>query len=116
MTSRSCPIIPLKALSTAKKQPRQPPPPQPIDEQAVIRALDPGNAYFITTSLYWECDCNSSFLKPADMRMCEDCGAFRDESADARIGDLRNHGIHVLWTGLEALRTLDEYNTADRYP
>ena len=103
-------------MAQAKERLRQATPRQPIDEQAIIRALDPGNSYFITTSLYWECACNDNFLKPAGMEMCEDCGAFRDESADARIGDLMDHGIHVLWTGPEALRTLDEYNTADRYP
>ena len=83
---------------------------------AIAKALDPGNNYFITTSLYWECECDTNFIRSAQMNMCENCGAMKDDCPDARIGDLRQHGVHVPLTDPDIMKTLEEYNTRDRTP
>lgn len=69
----------------------------PITEEDILRALDDSVLdYFITTSLYWDCQCpGDGYHRPADMPMCEACEAFRDESADSRINELRHAGIHL---------------------
>ena len=88
---------------------------QPIDEGAITLALSPDSPYFITTNLWWECEC-PQFAKSRDMEMCEECGSFRDECPDARIGDLKDQGIHVDWSAPEVTATLDEYNVPERAP
>ena len=92
------------------------PPAPPIDADAIAQALDPDSAYFITTSLWWECECPELKVHPRYRLMCEDCGAFKEDCPDARISGLRSQGIHIVWDDPEILVTLDQYNTAARRP
>ncbi len=48
------------------------------------------------------------------MNMCENCGTTQDESPNARIGELRRHGIHVDWTAPNIVKTLEEHNVLSR--
>lgn len=97
-------------------QQKKPPTPS-IDEKAIIQALDyPRTPYFITTNLYWDCDCDppQSSFKPQDMPMCEDCGTFRDESPDSRINEMRLFGIHLDFHDPTVLASLEQHSTSFR--
>ena len=116
MKNLSCPIptpAQLRRLRELKQTHQQE---NPVQPDAIAKALDPGNHYFITTSLYWECECDTNFIRSAQMNMCENCGAMKDECPDARIGDVRQHGVHVPLTAPDIMKTLEEYNTRDRTP
>ena len=106
-----CPIVPEHILRKLREERAARPPLPVITEESIIQALDPDNPYFITTSLYWECECHGNFVRSAGMNMCENCGAFRDECPDARLLDIKDSGTHVDWTRPEVIRTLDQYNT-----
>ena len=112
-----CPIIPPEQIAEIKANTKEHIRVQtsaPIDKDAIIRALEPANEYFITTSLYWDCECEHNYTRPADMNMCENCGTTQDESPNARIGELRRHGIHVDWTAPNIVKTLEEHNVLSR--
>ena len=82
-----------------------------INEHSLAQALDPENPYFITTHLYWDCECDREYIRPASMLMCEDCGALKDESPDSRLNEVRSAGIHIPWTEPQFAQTLEEHNT-----
>ena len=86
-------------------------PQRPIDEEAIILALDVTEPYFITSNLYWECECQPDFVRPRDMLSCEECGQMREDAPDARIADIKAQGIHIDWTDPDVIGTLDEHNT-----
>ena len=48
----------------------------PIDEDAVRQAIDKESGFFMTTNLYWECNCEEYSARPATMAMCQNCGEF----------------------------------------
>lgn len=86
----------------------------PPNEEAIIQAFQyPATQYFITTSMFWDCDCWENFIRPADMPMCEECGAFKSECPDSRINEIRTTGIHVRWTDPSIIQTLTPHNTTD---
>ena len=85
-----------------------------IDDDTVRQALDPFSNYFITTNLYWECNCAHNYFRSSDMLLCENCGSFRDESPDARIGDLEDMGICENWYSSNIKQSYDQYNLNDR--
>ena len=97
-----------------------------ITEQDIARALDPEVPYFMTSNLWWDCNCQpattpsaargSGFHRPRSMLMCEDCGSFRDESPNSRINELAAAGIHLPWEDDHTFDTLDEYNIHWKYP
>ena len=90
-------------------------PETPIGEPEIRQALEyPRTGYFITTNLYWDCNCPVDFHRPADMPMCENCKAFQDESPDSRINELRAGGIHLDLHDPEALGTLEEHGRRER--
>ena len=66
-----------------------------ITQVDIAQALGPETPYFMTTSLYWDCECQRNYIRPRDMNMCENCGAFKDESPDSRVSELRTAGIHL---------------------
>ena len=70
--------------------------------------------YFITTSLYWECECRERYFSPQEMACCENCGSFADESPDARIHEPRSHGIHLDYHDPAVRATMDQYNLQSR--
>ena len=81
-----------------------------IDEAAVILALSyPETPYFITTTLYWDCECPKNYIRPAGMLMCENCGAHREDQPDSRINEARRHGIHLDWAAPPIAQTLQEH-------
>ena len=84
----------------------------PIGQYQVIQALSyPGTNYFITTSLYWDCDCREGYIKPSDIQMCEECGSFREDQPDSRINELRQDGIHLDWMDPQITGTLEAHGT-----
>ena len=87
-----------------------------IDETAIILALDNTQPYFITSNLYWECNCENNCIRPAQVPFCEECGLHREDAPDARIGDMKAMGIHVDWSDPEAMRSLEEHNLQWRWP
>ena len=84
-----------------------------ITGQDILLALD-GNQteYFITTSLYWDCECLEDFQKPAGMLMCEQCEAFQEDHPDSRIGELRRNGIHLDLMDEAVRATLEAHGSA----
>lgn len=83
-----------------------------ITEDRIILALSHSKPddYFVTTSLYWECECQEGYFRPQEMACCENCGSFADESPDARIHELRNHGVHLDYHDPAVRATMDQHN------
>lgn len=83
--------------------------PSRLDIQA---AMNPEIPYFITTSLYWDCECpQRPFQRPASQESCPDCETFRDEQPDSRIGELPAEiAAAVNWTSPDTVNTLDQHN------
>ena len=80
-----------------------------ITESDIAEALDQGQNSFMTTHMFWDCNCphSAGYIRPASMLMCEDCGEFRDESPDSRINEIRSAGIHLPWADEPYLSTLE---------
>ena len=96
---------------------RQQHPPRPIDQDAIIQALEfPRTGYFITTNLYWDCECDPNYIRPADMRMCENCGMLQEESPQSRINELRTLGIHIDLDHPNIITSLAEHSILSRKP
>lgn len=92
-------------------------PPRPIDQTAIAQALSfPDTPYFITTNLYWDCECPANYIHPAAMNMCEDCGAFRDESPDSSLTELKDMSFHIDLEDLAVVASMDEHNISSRNP
>ena len=107
--------LPTSSHTAQPEEHRAQSPAHPIDEAAIVQALSyPRTPYFITTSLYWDCECDINHIRPAGMPACEECGAVRADRPDSRINEARNARIHVDWTDPEVLPTLDEHSAADR--
>ena len=86
-----------------------------IGEDAVVQALDyPRSGYFITTSLYWDCECEDNYIRRSDQLMCEECGEFQEDAPNSRINELRRHGFHIDWTQPEWRASLSEHNATFR--
>ena len=84
----------------------------PVAYDQVIQALSyPGTNYFITTRLYWDCECRENYIKAADVPMCEECGAFREDQPDSRINEMRQEGIHLDWNDPQIAATLEAHGT-----
>lgn len=41
-----------------------------------------------TTELFWECECDNSYIQPRQMHECPFCGAKKDDCPDARVDDI----------------------------
>ena len=86
-----------------------------IEENDIIQALDyPCSEYFITTSMYWDCECRENYIKRLDQLMCENCGQFQEDAPSSRINELRHHGFHIDWTQPEWRASLYEHNKKSR--
>ena len=83
-------------------------------ENRLTIALNPESNYFMTSHLYWDCDCPQNYIRPRSMNMCEDCGALKDDSPDSRLSEIRAAGIHIPWTEPEFAMTLEEHNKASQ--
>ena len=78
-----------------------------VTDTEIIHALSyPNSNIFITTTLYWECECESNYIRPFDMDYCENCDTFRSDSPDSRINELKRHNIHVNYSDDNVRRTL----------
>ena len=107
-----CPLPSQEQLAEARqklRQHRETYPERPIGEADVLRALDPDHEYFITTSLYWDCECDSGFIRSSEVKMCEQCGAFREDSPDSRIHEMKQLGIHLDYDDPAVMATFCEH-------
>lgn len=87
-----------------------------ITEDKIVQALshsDPDD-YFVTTRLYWECECPEEYFRPQQMAYCENCGSFAEECPDARIHELRANGIHLDYHDPTVRATMDQHNIRSR--
>lgn len=87
-----------------------------VTEAKIIQALSHSKPddYFVTTRLYWECECPEGYFRPREMACCENCGSFADDWPDARIHELRSYGIHLDYHDPAVQATMDEYNLQSR--
>ena len=46
---------------------------------------------FVTSPVFWNCECNEGYIHPASERVCYACMAQRDESPDSRIDEINRH-------------------------
>ena len=80
-------------------------------ERSVAQAMRyPETQFFMTTMLFWDCECREDYIHPRDMLMCEKCGYFKDECPDSRINEIRAAGIHLPWAAPEFAYSLDAHN------
>ena len=84
------------------------------DDVTLALAYSGPNDYFITTHLYWECQCAEDYFHRQDTLMCERCGALAEDCADARVHELRAAGIHLDCHDPAVLATMDEYNLGNK--
>ena len=83
---------------------------RPITAAAVAQALKyPKTPYFLTTHPYWDCD--SDYMQPLGMLMCENCGSLRDESPDWRVNKIHRHRIHLDWLDPAVMASMEEHGT-----
>ena len=80
---------------------------------AAARRAGPGD-YFLTTGLYWECDCAADFVHPAAVAHCGECDMQREESPDADLRSLDQFGIAVDFTDPAARASLCAHNIYGR--
>ena len=90
--------------------------PDPIDAAAVELALSGRTEYFITTRLFWDCECREDRIRPGSDAACAACGALRAEQPDSRINEVQKlrPGPGIDWTSPGVIETMDEYNAAAR--
>ena len=83
-----------------------------VTGEDIIQALSHRgpDGYFLTTGLYWECECAENYYRPQGMAFCEDCGSFASECPDARVHELRAHGIHPDYHDPAVRNTMSEHN------
>ena len=75
-------------------------------ETDIAQALAREDGFFMTSHLYWDCQCNSNYIHPHSHLRCHACNALRDESPDARINEIESAGIHHPWAKPPFLATL----------
>jgi len=46
---------------------------------------------FLTTPLFWDCECQAGYIHPAVEAECSVCEAQRDESPDSRVDEINRH-------------------------
>ena len=82
-----------------------------IDDSAIAQALSyPRTAYFITTNLYWDCECQDRYIRRFDMPMCEECGTLREEAPPSRINEMKAMSVHLDLYDPAAVASLEEHN------
>lgn len=47
----------------------------------------------ILTSQYWDCECEHAYINPRSLDECPICHARKDEQPDARLNEVRAHGL-----------------------
>ena len=52
-----------------------------------------GGGMFATTSLYWDCECETDFIHRSSADECAECGAVRSEQPDARVNEIVGLGL-----------------------
>lgn len=80
-----------------------------ISPETITQALTPGSGIFVTTTMWWDCECRTNFIHNRTMLMCEECDALRDESPASRINELRAHHLHLPWTDHPYVDTLQAH-------
>ena len=75
-------------------------------ETDVAQALAREDGFFMTTHLYWDCNCDAGYIHPYSQLHCRKCNTLRDEAPDARINEIEAAGIHHPWTEQPYLATL----------
>lgn len=86
----------------------------PVDQEAIQSALDHDCEYFITTRLYWDCECKDDYIRTAGAGPCPQCNAERDEMPDSRIGEMATQGIVLDWLDPGITPTYDQHNLGHR--
>ena len=68
--------------------------------------------YFMTTRLFWECECSQNYFHLRDALRCPTCGEWNVDCADARIHELALSvsGLCLDWQSRHFRESLDEYN------
>ena len=74
----------------------------------------PETDYFITTNLYWDCECDTDYHRPRDVDRCGNCGTFREDGPDSRINELGMHGIVLDFASGETVATLEQHSAGSR--
>ena len=86
------------------------------DDITLALAHDDPNDYFVTCSLYWDCECDAHFHRPADQQYCKDCDSHRADCADSRIHELRGAGILLDYRMPAVLAACSPHNLAAKPP
>lgn len=97
---------------------KTPPTPNPaITEAAILQALSyPQTEYFITTDLYWDCECPTRYIHRTDMLMCEECGTLQQEAPQSRLNEMKAMSIHMDLHDPSVVATFEEHNPRQRSP
>ena len=90
--------------------------PDPIDAAAVELALSGRTEYFITTRLFWDCECPEDRIRPRKDKACAACGAVGELQPDSRIDEVQALGPEpgIDWTDPDVIGTMEGYNKAAR--
>ena len=88
----------------------------PIDAAAVELALSGRTEYFITTRLFWDCECPEDRIRPRKDKACAACGAVGELQPDSRIDEVQALGPEpgIDWTDPDVIGTMEGYNKAAR--
>ena len=50
---------------------------------------------FVTTTLFWECECQQRYLSPRSQEQCPDCRIHRSDAPDARLNEIWSHAAEI---------------------
>ena len=60
-----------------------------LTKDDIIQALKNETPFFITTTLFWDCECpGEDYIHPKEMLMCETCGILAEDGPDSRINEV----------------------------
>jgi hypothetical protein len=65
--------------------------------QAIVRRIveqhSDTKGAFLTTPLFWDCNCDDAYIHPRTHKVCGICGETRAESPDARVREIITYSI-----------------------
>ena len=86
-----------------------------VSEKEIAEALSNNPASsgfietFITTSLFWDCDCETKYINSFESCECQICGQIREDAPASRINEINASGILIDWYSPRIRDTLESF-------
>ena len=77
-----------------------------VQHGSLIEVYNIGRDTFYTTSLFWDCECEDDYIRPAFRNECPLCGSSREDQPDARVDEILNHSINLPYDLVQVVEML----------